>query len=149
GVPGGHRRERPPARAARDRGPDGGRGRGDPRPARAGRLLRTPRAGGCERARARDRAPLSRARVVAGAAALPTLAALPGARLLDVRGEDAFARGHVEGAGRLSLDEFTSRRAELPPREAAVVVADDVPQRARAAAEALVALGYERVAWLE
>jgi len=76
------------------------------------------------------------------------LAASPGVRVLDVRGEDAFARGHVAGAGRLSLEEFAERRAELPAREVAVLVVDDVSERAHAAAEALAALGYGHVGWL-
>src|SRR5262249_28543852 len=107
----------------------------------------------------RDRIPMSHPRVVARDAAMRTprafpalpaaLAASPGACVLDVRDADAFGRGHVAGSGRLSLAEFTSRRAELPARDVAVVVADDVPERARAAANALAALGYERVAWLE
>jgi SAM-dependent methyltransferase len=77
------------------------------------------------------------------------LAALPGARILDARDDAAFARGHVEGAGRVSLDEFVPRRAELPSRGSPVIVVHDEPARAREAAEALVSLGYERVAWLD
>ena len=77
------------------------------------------------------------------------LAARPGARVLDARDEAAFARGHVEGAGRLSLAEFVPRRAELPSRDTAVIVVHDAPAGARQAAEALVSLGYERVAWLD
>jgi len=77
------------------------------------------------------------------------LAALPGARLLDTRDETAFARGHAEGAGRVSLEEFVPRRAELPSREQPVLVVHDVPGRAREAAAALAALGYGGAAWLE
>ena len=77
------------------------------------------------------------------------LAALPGARLLDTRDEAAFALGHAEAAGRLSLEEFGPRRAELPARESPVLVVDDAPARARDAAEALAALGYAHVGWLE
>jgi tellurite methyltransferase len=76
------------------------------------------------------------------------LAALPGARVLDVRDEDAFARGHVEGAGRVPLAEFAARRFELPSRETPVLVVDDSPARAREAAEALAPLGFTNVAWL-
>jgi len=76
-------------------------------------------------------------------------AALPGARLLDTRDETAFARGHAEGAGRVSPEEFVTRRAELPSRELPVLVVHDVPERAREAATALAALGYSRVGWLE
>ena len=77
------------------------------------------------------------------------LAALPGARLLDTRDEASFARGHVEGAGRVALEEFVPRRAELPSREQPVLVVHDEPERAREAAAALGALGYGRAAWLE
>jgi len=77
------------------------------------------------------------------------LAALPGARLLDVREEQAFALGHAEGAGRVAFDEFSARRAELPARGTPVLVVDESPARARAAAEALASLGYACAAWLE
>ncbi|HKQ59102.1 MAG TPA: rhodanese-like domain-containing protein, partial [Candidatus Eisenbacteria bacterium] len=42
--------------------------------------------------------------------------------VLDVREDDAFARGHLAGAGNLPRREFTERRTELPPRDAAVLV---------------------------
>lgn len=85
-----------------------------------------------------------------GVRSLPAaLAALPGARILDTRDETAFARGHLEGAGRLSLEEFVPRRAELPSRDTPVIVVHEVAVHAREAAEALVSLGYERVAWLD
>jgi SAM-dependent methyltransferase len=69
--------------------------------------------------------------------------------LLDVRDEQAFALGHTEGAGRVALDEFSARRAELPARETPVLVVDESPARARAAAEALASLGYACATWLE
>jgi SAM-dependent methyltransferase len=77
------------------------------------------------------------------------LAALPGARILDVRDEATFARGHVEGAGRFTLSEFEMYRAELPSRDVPVLVVHDAPALAREAAEALAGLGYARVGWLE
>ena len=76
-------------------------------------------------------------------------AALPEARLLDARDEAAFARGHPDGSGRISLEELAPRRAELPSRETPVLVVHDSPSRAREAAEALAALGYARVGWLD
>jgi rhodanese-related sulfurtransferase len=76
------------------------------------------------------------------------LAWLPGAVVLDVRAEDAFAAGHLAGAGRMSEEEFGPRRPELPPRTARVLVVHDEPARARAAARALMALEYRHVAWL-
>ena len=69
--------------------------------------------------------------------------------LLDARDAATFARGHLEGAGRLSLAELPERRAELPARVTPVLVVHDDPAHARATAEALVALGYHDVRWLE
>ncbi len=74
---------------------------------------------------------------------------LRGAIVLDAREETAFASGHLAGAGRMCEPEFRPRRAELPPRTARVLVVHDDPALARAAAEALEALEYRRVAWLD
>jgi rhodanese-related sulfurtransferase len=77
------------------------------------------------------------------------LAALPEARILDVRDEEAFAGGHIEGSGRISREEFGPRRAELPAREAPVLVVHESAARALDAAEALAAMGYTHAAWLD
>jgi SAM-dependent methyltransferase len=69
--------------------------------------------------------------------------------LLDAREEHDFAVGHLPGAGRIALREFMPRRAELPPRTARVLVVHDAPQSAREAAEALDAMQYRDVAWLD
>ena len=69
--------------------------------------------------------------------------------VLDSRGPDPFARGHLAGAGRISHDEFRGRRAELPPRTAHVLVVDDDLAEARRAATTLALLGYRHVRWLE
>ena len=71
------------------------------------------------------------------------LAREPGARVLDVREAQAFALGHVAGAGRLSRAEFATRRIELPSRLTPVLVVHERPDEARAAAEALAAAGCE------
>ncbi len=76
-------------------------------------------------------------------------ARLADAIVLDVREENAFARGHLAGAARLAPAEFGERRAELPPRTACVLVVHDEPAAARAAAETLAALEYRDVAWLD
>lgn len=68
--------------------------------------------------------------------------------VLDARDADAFARGHLSGAGRMSAAEFAERRAELPAREAVVLVVHDDEAQARAAAEALTLLHYRAVRWL-
>jgi rhodanese-related sulfurtransferase len=68
---------------------------------------------------------------------------------LDVRDTAAFGAGHLIGSGHLPLAELAERRAELPPRDAGLlVIAEDGP-RARAAAEQVETLGYARVAWLD
>ena len=73
----------------------------------------------------------------------------PGVTILDVRHELAFAAGHLAGAGNLPHPEFRSRRTELPPREAPLLVVAAGPDEARAAAEDLTALGYTHVDWLD
>jgi SAM-dependent methyltransferase len=69
--------------------------------------------------------------------------------VLDARDEAAFARGHLAGAGRMSTSEYALRRAELPPREAPVLVVHESQEEACAAAEALAALNYRAVRWLD
>jgi rhodanese-related sulfurtransferase len=69
--------------------------------------------------------------------------------VLDVRAADEFAAGHLAGSGHVPVADFATRRTELPPREAAVlVVAHDVRQ-AEAGAQALSALGFTDVHWLD
>jgi len=75
-------------------------------------------------------------------------ALLPQVTLLDTRDEAAFARGHLPGSGRMTIEEFGERRAELPPRTAHVLVVHDEPEQARAGAEAVGALGYPHTRWL-
>ncbi len=69
-------------------------------------------------------------------------------RLLDVREPAAFSAGHAEGAGRVTQEEFESRRMELPAREAPVLVLASEAERAREAAAGLLARGFTRLAWL-
>jgi tellurite methyltransferase len=72
-----------------------------------------------------------------------------GGVVLDARDPEAFARGHLAGAGRISPEEFRDRRAELPPRTATVLVVHEQPAEARRAAEALSLLGYRDARWLD
>ena len=72
-----------------------------------------------------------------------------GAIVIDARERAAFAAGHLPGAGRMTSAEFALRRAELPPRHARVLVVHDEPALAREAAEALAALEYRGVGWLD
>jgi len=74
---------------------------------------------------------------------------LPRSAVLDVRSAAAFAAGHLAGAGHIPLAELEARRAELPPRDAAIVVVSDDPAEAEAGAAELMRLGYGRAAWLE
>jgi SAM-dependent methyltransferase len=77
------------------------------------------------------------------------LAREPELRILDTRAAEAFSLGHPAGAGRLGAADFALRRMELPSRATPILVVHDDPAAARAAAEALVVTGYERVQWLE
>lgn len=76
--------------------------------------------------------------------------ALPAATItLDARDESAFRAGHLAGAGHLALAEFTTRRTELPPRDAGILVVAATAAEASAAASALESLGYGHVDWLD
>lgn len=77
------------------------------------------------------------------------IARAPDAAVLDARDAEAFARGHLAGAGRIAPDEFRARRAELPPRTTPVTVVHDDPAEARRAASTLALLGYRDVVWLD
>jgi SAM-dependent methyltransferase len=55
----------------------------------------------------------------------------------------------VNGAGHIPLADLEVRRAELPPRDAAVLVMAEDGTCARAAAERIEALGYGHVLWLD
>ena len=69
--------------------------------------------------------------------------------VLDARAPEAFARGHFAGAGRITVEEFRDRRAELPPRTSSVLVVHEDPAEARRAASVLGVLGYRDVRWLD
>ena len=76
-------------------------------------------------------------------------ASRPTHALLDVRDSAAFALGHLAGSGHIPFAELRERRAELPPRGRALLVVADHGDAAGAAAEAIAALGYARVTWLD
>lgn len=74
----------------------------------------------------------------------------PGAAaVLDVRGEEAFRSGHLGGSGSIPAGELAPRRAELPPREAPVLVVAEDAAAARAAATVMEQMGYRDVAYLD
>lgn len=68
--------------------------------------------------------------------------------ILDIRPETSFAAGHLPGAGNITRAEFETRRTELPPRDARVLVVAASGDEASAAAADLTALGYAHVDWL-
>jgi tellurite methyltransferase len=69
--------------------------------------------------------------------------------VLDVRGPEGFARGHLAGSGHIPHAELTARRSELPPRDAAILVVAEEAAAAAAAAAAIEAFGYSAVSWLD
>ena len=71
------------------------------------------------------------------------------AALLDVRAEADFEAGHLAGSGHLPRAQLLERRAELPPRDRAVLVVADDPHQSYGAAADLEAMGYGDVAWLD
>jgi phage shock protein E len=68
-----------------------------------------------------------------------------GARLLDVRGPDEFADGHLPGAIHIPVDELQTRICELEPRDAGVVVYCRSGRRSAKAAELLRTSGFAAV----
>ncbi len=69
--------------------------------------------------------------------------------VLDVREEAAFQAGHLAGSGHVPRAELGKRTSELPPRAQPLLVVAEAARDAAAAALALEALGYARVAWLD
>ena len=81
---------------------------------------------------------------VDGAAARRLVA--EGAKLVDVRDAESYARGHIAGAINVPVDEIAARAAlEIGPAGTAVVVYCSTGKRSAKAAATLAALGYERV----
>lgn len=81
------------------------------------------------------------------AVALSSLSALlartPGELdVIDVRREDAFAAGHLAGSGHIPLAELEARRSELPPPGRSVIAIGAHAEEARAAASALIEMGW-------
>ncbi len=69
--------------------------------------------------------------------------------VLDVRPAAAFLTGHLAGSGNVPTLQLEARRAELPPRDAPVLVVADTPAAAREGAAELERLGYTAVSWLD
>lgn len=70
---------------------------------------------------------------------------LEGALLLDVRGPDEFAAGHLDGALNVPVDEIGQRLTELGPKEQPVAVYCRSGRRSAAAALLLRDAGFVRV----
>jgi rhodanese-related sulfurtransferase len=62
--------------------------------------------------------------------------------VIDVRAEAAFAAGHLAGSGHIPLPELEARRSELPPPGRSVIAIGANEVEARAAASALVGMGW-------
>jgi len=62
--------------------------------------------------------------------------------LIDLRSEAEFLRGHWPGAANFPWEQLPGRAHELPPKDAALRVADSDPQRAHHAAEWLRRRGH-------
>jgi len=69
----------------------------------------------------------------------------PGAVLLDVRNPDEYAEKHIEGSTLIPVDELASRLAELPDRNAVIIVYCKGGVRSAAAVDILTSAGYIRV----
>lgn len=69
--------------------------------------------------------------------------------VLDVRGEAAFGAGHLPGSGHLPIGALAERRAELPPRERALLVVGSDGGEAVVAANVLESMGYADVIALD
>lgn len=66
--------------------------------------------------------------------------------LLDVREQDEFAEGHIEGAILIPYGSIDTRaESELPDKEQTILVYCRSGRRSAIAAEALVSLGYTDV----
>jgi tellurite methyltransferase len=72
-----------------------------------------------------------------------------GCTVVDVRDDTAFAAGHLPGSGGVPARELEARRAELPPRDAALLVVAADGATAAAAAGELERMGYRDVRWLD
>jgi rhodanese-related sulfurtransferase len=81
--------------------------------------------------------------VVDGPSARRLVAA--GARLVDVRTQQEFDAGHLDGATLLPYDQIAARAAELGPKETPIVLYCRTGRRTAIAAKALAELGYARV----
>jgi len=66
--------------------------------------------------------------------------------LLDVRTEEEYAEAHIEGAGLLPYDEIADRaEAELPDKDAVILVYCKSGGRSEIAAKTLAGMGYSKV----
>jgi rhodanese-related sulfurtransferase len=68
-----------------------------------------------------------------------------GARLVDVRSQQEFDAGHIEGALLIPYDQIASRASELGPKGTPVVLYCRTGRRTAIAAKALSELGFTQV----
>ena len=66
--------------------------------------------------------------------------------LVDLRDEDAYNKGHIKGAVRISGDELEDRAGtELTDKDKKIVVYDEDGSRSKEAAQKLIDMGYTNV----
>jgi phage shock protein E len=68
-----------------------------------------------------------------------------GAVLLDVRTREEFARGHLDGARNIPLQELAQRLGEMGPTTTSVVVHCHAGVRSKAATQMLKSAGFQDV----
>ena len=68
-----------------------------------------------------------------------------GARLIDVRTPEEFARGHLDGAVNIPFDQLADRVAEVGPTDTAVVVYCHSGGRSAVATKTLHDAGFSKV----
>jgi len=68
-----------------------------------------------------------------------------GARLVDVRSQEEWDAGHLQGALHIPIDLLPARLAQLEPKEAAVIVYCRSGARSSRAKKVLLAAGFREV----
>lgn len=83
--------------------------------------------------------------IVSGSEAKEIYDSDPGAILLDVRNQDEYDAGHIEGSVLIPVSELENRLSELPDKEAVIIVYCRSGGRSASAYETLAANGYSNV----
>ena len=83
--------------------------------------------------------------IVSGAEARELLENNDNAVLLDVRNQNEFDRGHIDGAILIPVDQLKSRLSELPDQNAVIIVYCRAGSRSATASATLAENGYTNV----